>query len=909
MIAARFHHRRRAARRHGAGHGCGRRQHLPDAGVRLESTPFQEHPEVDDICRQRRLIGSKVGTLGGYVTSSTARSSRLNLAVCRSSPCPGPWPAGGPWQPRLRCRRPRSASAASTRAAAHLTLLWLAMRSSPSRRPSARHLRGRRPRRPDPPVLGRLCPMGGPDRHVLRRPRVRPLAASPRRLGRRRRHDGRHLITNGPTSAAAGPEPVLLDVRSRPLSASTTGRRSLVGILPGSWQSGSNSSSRPGHSRAVPAAPADRGPGSSRADHPASASSSRGRSRGSASPDRDPLRLARGCWRPGHEHFGHRRHLRGHLPDGRPHVGRRLDAAVRELLYIAVGFAGDVHGQVGVGRDWSPRGGPVRVAVARALGDAGGAAALVAVAVMTILFAAGSGWRGGRGLGGRRNRRQHRVGICRRHSGVDSRRRPVEDLAGRRDRGPRRRGHVPDRPRRAAAEAPDWFHQLARPRTRPADGGAMGRRRRRCMHRHCGRRDPGRGVGFGATSGSSTGLKAPAPLTSSDRKARGRRLGPRKFASAHNPADMPTVALALVITAAVLHAGWNVLLKTSGDPLDGRPPPGDRHGGPRPGQLVAWFVSGRPPWSRRSRWRSDRACWSGLLPAAAAYSRGDLFVYPLPAGALFLSVLIGIGLLRTPRTPAPPASDAGGRDLSSRGRSAPGRRTGAPRAIEFARDRGLDRGVLRGGRIGPDPEPWLYGSLLAIFATVILAVAVSVGQRSGLLDDGRRDAAHAALAGRRAGVLADGLPAHPVRVLGAAGSVAPLRESGIVIAAAWGALRLAIERPARGGRPDQGSWARRPRGGAPGHLALRRCRAGARPQPGGAPGRSAARRPPEDPALAEPAVHEGDAPDDERRPGEHTGIHDLIEHERPAAIPTTGRRCATSEVRWRPTTGAAGKDK
>ena len=30
---------------------------------------------------------------------------------------------------------------------------------------------------------------------------------------------------------------------------------------------------------------------------------------------------------------------------------------------------------------------------------------------------------------------------------------------------------------------------------------------------------------------------------------------------------MPTLAIALVLVAAVLHAGWNVLLKTSGDTL------------------------------------------------------------------------------------------------------------------------------------------------------------------------------------------------------------------------------------------------------------------------------------------------------------------------------------------------------
>ena len=232
VIAARFHHRRRAARRHGAGHGCGRRQHLPDAGVRLESTPFREHPEVDDICRQRRLIGSKVGTLGGYVTSSTARSSRLNSRLsilALSGTLAGRRPVAAstslPPPPFGKRRIGPSRYPPDAAVAGDAILALAATFSSTSS--------GTPPGRPDPPVLGRLCPMGGPDRHVLRRPRVRPLAASPRRLGRRRRRDGRHLITNGPTSAAAGPEPVLLDVRSRPLSASTTGRRSLVGILPG----------------------------------------------------------------------------------------------------------------------------------------------------------------------------------------------------------------------------------------------------------------------------------------------------------------------------------------------------------------------------------------------------------------------------------------------------------------------------------------------------------------------------------------------------------------------------------------------------------------------------------------------------------------------------------------------------
>ena len=111
-------------------------------------------------------------------------------------------------------------------------------------------LRGRRPRRPDPAaVRRRLRPLGRLHRDVLRRRRVRPLAAPrPRRLGRDRRPwDGCPVDHERPERrrSAAHPEPVQLDVRPRPARrhlrlavACARGDRSASS----SWRSASSSS-------------------------------------------------------------------------------------------------------------------------------------------------------------------------------------------------------------------------------------------------------------------------------------------------------------------------------------------------------------------------------------------------------------------------------------------------------------------------------------------------------------------------------------------------------------------------------------------------------------------------------------------------------------------------------------------
>ncbi len=268
---------------------------------------------------------------------------------------------------------------------------------------------------------------------------------------------------------------------------------------------------------------------------------------------------------------------------------------------------------------------------------------------------------------------------------------------------------------------------------------------------------------------------------------------------------MPPVAVALVLIAAVLHAGWNVLLKTSGDPL--RTAVRLQAIGTAvlvPIGVAAWFANGRPALEPAG---VGLALASGVLEAAyficlsAAYARGDLsLVYPLARGsAPLLSILIGIGLLGE-RLGLPAgigvaclvagillvarpwrAFRAAGRE--HRGAIGFALATGATIAAYSAVDR-LGVRIL---------EPWLYGTILAVFATTILATVVPLGRRSGLLATPAVAPAPTPLwRDGAAGVLS--LTAYLLILFAYSqaplAAVAPLRESGIVIAAAWGALRL-----------------------------------------------------------------------------------------------------------------------
>ena len=114
---------------------------------------------------------------------------------------------------------------------------------------------------------------------------------------------------------------------------------------------------------------------------------------------------------------------------------------------------------------------------------------------------------------------------------------------------------------------------------------------------------------------------------------------------------MPVNVLGLLLVAALLHAGWNVLLKTADDPLRtaGR---GMVVGAVSliPTAFVGWLLIGRPAIPAEA-WLL--AVVSGVFEAAyfvllsAAYRRGDLsLVYPIARGtAPVLAVAVGVFVL------------------------------------------------------------------------------------------------------------------------------------------------------------------------------------------------------------------------------------------------------------------------
>lgn len=278
---------------------------------------------------------------------------------------------------------------------------------------------------------------------------------------------------------------------------------------------------------------------------------------------------------------------------------------------------------------------------------------------------------------------------------------------------------------------------------------------------------------------------------------------------------MPPVAVALVVSAAILHAAWNALLKTSGDPL--RTAVRLQLVGTvllAPIGLLAWLtVAGRPPVPVEVL---GLVLVSGLLEAfyfaflAAAYRRGDLsLVYPLARGsAPLLAVLVGVLVLHERLAPVASVGvvcllagvlaaarpwrvlrEAGAHDRAAVGFALA---TGATIATYSA----VDRVAVR------MTEPWIYGALLAPTATVMLGSAVALATWRGWIGRDAGDGAPAAVNWRRdgiAGVLSLGaylliLVAYSIAPLAA---VAPLRESSVVLASLWGVARLGEGRDRR----------------------------------------------------------------------------------------------------------------
>jgi uncharacterized membrane protein len=272
---------------------------------------------------------------------------------------------------------------------------------------------------------------------------------------------------------------------------------------------------------------------------------------------------------------------------------------------------------------------------------------------------------------------------------------------------------------------------------------------------------------------------------------------------------VPPLAIALVLIAATLHAAWNVLLKTSGDTL-GTALRLQAFGSAVlvPIGVIGWFATGQPAVDPLGL---GLCIISGVLEAtyfiflSAAYARGDLsLVYPLARGsAPLVAVVVGVAVLEERLAPgaylgvvcllagillvARPwrAIRAAGRE--HRGAIGFALATGGTIAAYSA----VDRLGVR------DMPPWLYGAFLAVFATTFLWTAVTVGRRRAWLSQAPAGAGTGGLRrmfGRDgvAGVLS--LTAYLLILfaysIAPLATVAPLRESGIVLAAIWGALRM-----------------------------------------------------------------------------------------------------------------------
>ena len=269
---------------------------------------------------------------------------------------------------------------------------------------------------------------------------------------------------------------------------------------------------------------------------------------------------------------------------------------------------------------------------------------------------------------------------------------------------------------------------------------------------------------------------------------------------------MPPIVIPIVGLAAILHAAWNVILKTSGDPV-----------------LVAfrlnlvsvmvavpivaawWVANGSRPIPPEG---FALVMLSGFLEAAyfialsTAYRHGDLsVVYPIARGtAPLLAVVVGVLLFNEVLAPAgwlgvgcllAGILIVGRPWLALRPRvGSEGRRLDP--AVGFA----LLTGVIivtysavdrAGVRI---VDPVVYGLLLFAVATLCLWVWIAIGRLRG----SRGDDATGAPWGRSAvaGVIAFvgymlvlvALSIAPLVV------VAPLRESAIILASGWGAIRL-----------------------------------------------------------------------------------------------------------------------
>ena len=265
---------------------------------------------------------------------------------------------------------------------------------------------------------------------------------------------------------------------------------------------------------------------------------------------------------------------------------------------------------------------------------------------------------------------------------------------------------------------------------------------------------------------------------------------------------MEPAVFALVAVAALLHVTWNVLLKTAGDPLATATL--SMVIGTLflvPAVAVGWWLVGRPPIPTEAFLVGGA---SGILEAvyfgflSAAYRRGDLsVVYPIARGsATLLAVLLGVLLLGERLAPVGIAGVAalltGFAVLQRPWRALRGRGggNGIDPAVAFALATGVTIAAYSAvDRVGSRLiAPWIYAAILWLSGAIVLVAWA-------LVRPGRRAPDRPPVSVSRAAVGGVLTIAAYMCILFAFSlapltAVAPLRESAIVLASGWGALRL-----------------------------------------------------------------------------------------------------------------------
>jgi drug/metabolite transporter (DMT)-like permease len=258
----------------------------------------------------------------------------------------------------------------------------------------------------------------------------------------------------------------------------------------------------------------------------------------------------------------------------------------------------------------------------------------------------------------------------------------------------------------------------------------------------------------------------------------------------------------LIAVAAALHVTWNVLLKTAGDPLAAAT--ASMVIGTLvlvPAVVVGWWLVGRPEIPTQVLLLGTG---SGVLEAvyfgflAAAYRRGDLsVVYPIARGsATLLAVVFGVVILGE-RLGITGIAGVGallaGFGLLQRPwrafRAGAGSRRVDP-AVAFALATGVTIASYSAvDRVGSRlVAPWIYAAILWLSCAIVLVgwALVRPGRRNP--DRPRVSIARAAIGG--VFTVAAYMCILFAFSLAPLTAVAPLRESAIVLASGWGALRL-----------------------------------------------------------------------------------------------------------------------